>query len=200
MRGRFMCIAFGALLLLAACREQAVPEGSWIPALEDTGFTYLQSTGEKLRGSLQTARENLTEGKTSAARQQLAEAEETGLSLLYYHVPITEVRQLIYDAGRLHALKRTSEVLVHLDRAEIILKRIGEFGGSSVQRATHETLVMIEDLRLTLTEEMHATSTKAPNERAETVVAKFRRLGHRVNMLAIKGDLILAGTHFAEEP
>jgi hypothetical protein len=185
-----------ALLALSACRDGAVQQGIWKPVLEDTDFSHLRTTGERLQVSLVTLRSNLAKGQVSEARRSLEGAEEKVRILMYYDIPITEVRQLIYDAGRLQALNRYDETLENLHRADQLLGDIGAHGNLSLQHALQVPRVMIEKLRETLEQQRQTTSTKYVAELSDAVTGQFSELGHKVNMMAIKGDLVLSGTDF----
>ncbi len=195
MKRTFLLIVF-ALLVLSACWDSAGQKGTWIPALEDTGFTHLKTTGESLEVSLKNLRANMDKEQWPEARQSLAEAEEKVRTLLYYDIPITEVRQLIYDAGRFHALDRHDETLEYLNRADKLLGDIGKHGNPSLREAIQTPRLMIEKLREVLDQEHLATSTKYRVEISHSVAEQFSALGHKVNMMAIKGGLLLYGTNF----
>ena len=55
---------------------------------------------------------------------------------------------------------------------------------------------MIEKLRETLEQERQTTSTKDLVELSRSAAAQFSDLGHKINIMAIKGDLILSGVDF----
>jgi len=103
---------------------------------------------------------------------------------------------LIYDAGRLHALNRHDATLEHLNRADHLLSEIETHGNTSLHQALQEPRVMIEKLRETLEQERQTTSTKYLVELSHSAAAQFSTLGHKINMMANKGDLILSGVDF----
>lgn len=186
-------------MIISSCRDAAVQKGGWIPALEDTSFTHLKTAGEQLQDSLGDLQSNLDKGQLPEAQRILANTEEEIFVILYYDIPITEVRQLIYDAGRLHALDRPDETLAYLNRADVILAEIGTHGNASLYQALHAPRVMIEKLRETLGQESRATSSTDLVEISHAVAEQFSVLGHKVNMMAIKGDLILSGASFNQQ-
>ncbi len=185
-----------ALLMLTGCQDSAVERGAWVPALEDTGFSHLKTAGDRLQASLSELQSDLSQGKVEDARQEVEKAQKHIRALVYYQIPITEVRQLIYDAGRLHALNRHDATLEHLNRANHLLGEIQPHGNTSLHQALQEPRVMIENLRETLEQERQTTSTKYLVEMSHSAAAQFSTLGHKVNMMANKGDLILSGVDF----
>jgi hypothetical protein len=186
-------------LLLGSCRQDGRPGDSWQPVLEPTSFSYLENSVSKGLEEIERAEKNLAAGNLQEARENLFKGQRALQELRHYFVPMTQVRQLIFDAGRLHALERKNEAQAQLELAGRILNEIGAHGSPSIAQAMHEALGMVENLRLTLEEGGKESSTKYRIEWSETVAAKFRKLGHKVNMMAIKGELILAGAHFTEE-
>lgn len=187
-----------ALFMLTGCQDSIVERGAWVPALEDTGFSYLKAAGDRLQASLSELQSDLSQGKVADARQEVENAQQHIRALVYYQIPITEVRQLVYDAGRLHALNRQNTMFEHLNRADHLLGTIETHGNASLHQALQEPRLLIEKLRETLEQERQATSTKYLVELSQSAAAQFSDLGHKVNMMAIKGDLILSGIDFTQ--
>ncbi|MBN1957590.1 MAG: hypothetical protein JW773_05250 [Desulfuromonadales bacterium] len=192
----FTAVLACALFMLTGCQDSAVERAAWVPALEDTGFSHLKTAGERLQASLSELQSSLNQGKVEDARQEVEKAQKHIRALVYYEIPITEVRQLVYDAGRLHALDRQEATLEHLNRADHLLGEIDAHGDTSLHQALQEPRVMIEKLREALEQERQTTSTKYLVELSHSAAAQFSDLGHKVNMMAVKGDLILSGVEF----
>jgi hypothetical protein len=57
---------------------------------------------------------------------------------------------------------------------------------------------MIEKLRETLEQERQTTSNKDLEDLSKSAAAQFSELGHKANMMVIKGDLILSGVDFIQ--
>ena len=190
----------GLLLLLGACQSPPQERDVWVPVMEQTGFEFLNQSGERLQKALQDGRTQLAAGHNPEALAHLADAENMVRVLLYYDVPITEVRQLVYDAGRLHALERREEALRYLDSANLKLADIARHGSTSVQILIQETRAMVDDLRSLLDEERMAIAAKDQIDLSGAIAAKFEELGHKVNLMALKSDMVLAGTDFHDAP
>lgn len=187
------------LLLLGACQNSPPAREIWVPVMEQTGFEFLNHSGERIQKALQASRTQLVAGRNPEALASLAEAENMVRVLLYYDVPMTEVRQLVYDAGRLHALQRREDTLHYLDSANLKLADIEMHGSASVQTLMQETRSMVDGLRALLDEESRATAAKDQVDLSRIIAAKFEKLGHKVNLLALKSDMVLAGTDFHDE-
>ena len=190
----------GLLLLLGACQSPPPERDAWVPVMEQTGFEFLNQSGERLQEALQAGRTQLVAGHNPEAMARLADAENMVRVLLYYDVPITEVRQLVYDAGRLHALERREEALRYLDSANVKLADIAKHGSTAVQILIQETRSMVDDLRSLLDEERMAIAAKDQIDLSATIAAKFEALGHKVNLMALKSDMVVAGTDFHDTP
>ena len=59
-----------------------------------------------------------------------------------------------------------------------------------------ELRTMISELQMLLEQEHVEAKTDAQAEMSRTVAAKFYKLGHKVNLLALKSDLVLSGADF----
>lgn len=170
------------LLSLAACREE-VPT-PWIPELEETGFAYFKDTVAEARRGVNQAAADLRGGDTGRASLELKKVDQVLLKTEKYFLPMTEVRQLIYDADRLYYLGRKVATKKNLLQARALLIRVGEAGGGSVEKAVSEAIVMIEDLERIMDMEPRA------------VPEKMRLLGEKINLMVLKGDLVLAGATY----
>lgn len=172
-------------LLLAACRQEAVKP--WIPVLEQSGFSYLQDAVSEAQRDVTEATGQLHSGDADQAIQTMQKANHALLKLELYFLPMTEVRQLIYDADRLYYLKRSEETANKLQQAQALLERISATGGQSVAKTLGDLTEMIDDLQRT----MKLNPLIVPE--------KFRLLGEKIDLAVLKGDLILAGATFNEE-
>jgi len=106
--------------------------------------------------------------------------------LQFYFIPMTETRQLIYDADRLFFLRRISEAKRKLAQAKDLLRRMGEAEGHRLREPANELFLLLDDLLLTIDE--------APRD----APAKFRLVGNRVNLMLLRGDLVLTGAGISE--
>lgn len=178
-----VAVTLSSLLGLSGCRsEQTTP---WVPVLEETGFSYLEEAASRIRESQQQAQQDLAAGRTDDARVSLQRAAEAAAVLVLYAIPVTEVRQLVYDAGRLYALDRQQQAKRKLERAAGLMQQIGKNDGPALLAEATEVFLQIKDLLLAM--EVNPAS----------VPEKFKALGHKVNLLALKSGLVLSGAHFS---
>jgi len=168
---------------LAGCRSEKT--GPWIPVMEETGFSYLEETAQRIHESQQQAQQDLADGRTDDARVSLQRAAEAAAVLVFYDIPMTEVRQLVYDAGRLYALDRHQQAERKLDRAAGLMQQMAKNDGPALLREATEVFLLIKDLLLAM--EVNPAS----------VPEKFRSLGHKVNLMALKSALVLSGAEFS---
>ncbi len=175
-----------AIGVLSGCQEPKEHQ-PWIPVLEDTGFTYLESTVTEALKDLDRASKKLDAGYSAQAQKSLKQTRRWLLKLQHYYLPMTEVRRLVYDADRLYYLKRVEETEGNLDKAKKLLVQIGHTADPSLQKITTEVLLAIDDLVLAL----ENSPGKVPDS--------FAKLGERINMMLLKGELLLAGATFQDQ-
>ena len=155
--------------------------------MEESGFSFLEDTAQRIRGFQLQAQRDLAAGRVDDARVSLQNAAAATAVLAFYDIPVTETRQLVYDAGRLFALGQHQQAVLKLDRAAGLMQQVGEKDGPMLRNEANEVLLAIGDLRL------------AMQEKSAAVPEKFKALGHRVNMMALKSDLILSGAHLLDQ-
>ncbi len=97
---------------------------------------------------------------------------------------MTEVRQLVYDADRLLFLKKVDKTQEKLKQANKLLTDIANSDGPNLEEPVNKLVLMIDELILSI------------QESSSTVPKKLRDVGHRVNLMALKGELILTDAKF----
>jgi len=187
MNGRlaFLAFAFWALWT-AGCNLKEESSTPWIPVLEKTDFNYLESAVSRATKAVEEAMNSFQNGtKNESKAMQLA--RESLLELELYYVPMTKVRQLIYDADRLYYLGENDQMKTDLLEANKILTRITESRIYNLESSVNELILMIDELVLKL------------NESSPDVHKAFRKVGYRTNMMLVKGELIMSGQDFITE-
>jgi hypothetical protein len=106
------------------------------------------------------------------------------LKLRCYDIPMTEVRQLIYDSDRVFYLGQVDKAQQKLRATKKRLLDIARFGGSNLDKPMNKLILMIDDLLLNI------------QESSDVVPEKFRKVGHEANLMATKGGLILSNVEF----
>ena len=177
-----LIVIFSFVLLLMSiitnsCSKR--PPEPWKPVLEDTSFEYFNEPISEALNTIKGASEKIDSNQNQDASLLLEQAQQALFKLQHYYVPMTNVRQLIYDADRLYYLKRFDETNHKLELAKKILHDILDSYKPDLTQSIDEIILMIDALLLTIED--------AP----QTVPDKFAKLGHKVNLMTVKGELIL---------
>ncbi len=143
----------------------------WIPVLETTGFEYMNDTLIKIIEDVKEAEEKLEINQTEKLSKTLHKIMNELLQLQSYYLPMTNVRQLIYDSERLFTLKKTKEALNNLEKAKMIMEKVG--------MPANELFLMVDELILMI------------KESSKTVQNKFKEVGRKSNLMVLKGGLFL---------
>lgn len=194
---RFFCLAPMLLWALVSCHADEGTREAWIPVLEQTGFEHLSDRATEILDHLRAARASLAGHDTSQA-EDLDEALAATRVLLFYEIPMTEARQIVYDAGRLYALRQYDDARMHLERVDVVFDKILQHGTPSVEAVIQEARLMMDDLLSTL----DAARRKNPNgddaETSRRIAEKFHKLGSKVNTMAMKADLFFSGAELPD--
>ncbi len=167
----------------SGCRPSERPPEPWVPVLEDTSFSYLKDSVSEAVATLEEARKRIRDGE-QGSEALLQPAIDSLLKLRLYYVPMTEVRQLVYDADRLFYLKQGQQAQERLNRASEMLVSIATADGLHLEESVNELISMIDDLVVNIQESSASASEK------------LRDVGHRVNFMCLKGELVLSGDEF----
>ncbi len=172
-------VVFGVLAGILLCLLfRGTPE-QWVPVLEDTHFTYLGDEVDKALASLSAARVSAGKDGDEPVLASLHEADKTLRRIKSYFLPMTDVRQLIYDADRLFFMKRRDEAARKLEASKKLLLAVDSAGDGRLREVINDLITMID--RLVLNIEV------AP----EDVPGDFQKVGQKVNMMLIRGELVL---------
>ncbi|RLC03704.1 MAG: hypothetical protein DRH34_05305 [Deltaproteobacteria bacterium] len=161
----------------------------WKPVLEETSFQYLEYSVEDIIKGVQTIEEDLKNSKKEQPDKILHHTMNLLLKLEYYYLPITQVRQQIYDADRLLSLNQVQKAKDNLARAENRLSRIEN---SNENRVIKKAAARLDTLVKAAILEMDG-----PREQA---VAKLEAAGAYANLMLLKGELVLSGVDDAQSP
>lgn len=187
MRTSFtIMLATVTLSILAGCEAFRGEVGPWKPVLEDTGFAYLHATIDDAVQHTHSAQEIIEPLHQAKADQELKQALLALQKLRRYYIPMTEVRQLIYDADRLYYLRQQDQTQQKLGDAKSELLKITAGSSGSLTQAIDKLILAIDDLMLAI------------NNDPGGVAEKFAALGEHVNLMTIKGELILTELDFVE--
>ena len=156
--------------------------------MEETSFIYLADTVDKALEIQKETGNSISFGDSSRALASLEKSRHALLKLKLYDIPMTEFRQLVYDADRLFYLGRKDEAKANLKKGKDILLAMVDRLGIPAGDSINELLQYVEELEI------------AFDHSPAKVGTILKTLGARVNLFLLKGDLILAGTTFKPEP
>ncbi|OEU49260.1 MAG: hypothetical protein BA872_05040 [Desulfobacterales bacterium C00003060] len=185
MKKIFFLLILGLLIAsISACESSETSSEPWIPVLEDTSFSYLKDSACEAVKDLAKASNKIQTGEKAESSKALQRAMNSLLELRFYYIPMTEVRQLVYDADRLLFLKKVDKTQEKLKQANKLLTDIANSDGPNLEEPVNKLVLMIDELILSI------------QESSSTVPKKLRDVGHRVNLMALKGELILTDAKF----
>ena len=161
----------------------------WKPVLEETSFQYLEYSVEDIIKGVQTIEEDLKNSKKEQPDKILHHTMNLLLKLEYYYLPITQVRQQIYDADRLLSLNQVQKAKDNLARAENRLSRI--------ENSNENRVIKKAAARLNTLVKAAILEMDGPREQA---VAKLEAAGAYANLMLLKGELVLSGVDDAQSP
>jgi len=174
-------VFIGGLIAFQISPGSSVP---WQPVIEKTTFVYMQDILNNIQQPLQQVLLPQKERLEPDVRQALQAVESNVLKLRTYYLPLTEVRQLIYDADRLYYLKQPQQAVGKLQKAVTILKHNETSGHINLDKQLNDLIFLVEDLTLSI--------KTNPGQ----IAAKFQKVAHRVNMMLYRGELILSDEQF----
>jgi len=180
---KILIILPAVVFILFACETRQQP---WNPVFEDTSFRYLENSISDALASIEKARNQLRENQPADAAATLEKTKQVCLALKDYYIPLTEVRHRIYDADRFFYLKETVKARKTLEASRQIIKNINRFAeGAPIHSAFRDLISMIDGCILSLDENSGVTNDQLKN------------LGHKVNLMLIKGGLTISDMKFS---
>jgi hypothetical protein len=184
---RYLLFLIPVVFLLAwfgGCQLFESTSKPWVPVFEETSFGYFNEVTQHALSSADEASKEIQAGHRDKADQKLRETVQSLLRMQRYYIPMTEVRQLVYDADRLFYLKKVDETQSKLKQARDSMIQIGNAESSGLSESAAEVVKMIDELLFAI------------ENSSDSVATHFGELGHRVNLMLIKGELILSEVEF----
>jgi len=180
----FVGLAIGILLGYQFSGKSPEP---WKPVLETSNFDYMDDVANAALTKMDEAYNNGNVARILKSNTAIRQVEQSLFKLKYYYLPITKVRQLVYDADRLFYLNQRTQANQKLENAKKLLEAAAESDVISLQKPLSELIAMIDDLIISLGKE------------SPEISEKFGEIGHRVNMMAYKGELIISEVKIPEK-
>lgn len=159
----------------------------WKPVLETSNFDYMDDVANTALVKMDEAYNDGKSARMLKSNTAMQQVERSLIKLKYYYLPITEVRQLVYDADRLFYLNQKTQTNQKLEAAKELLEGVAGSDVISLQKPLSELIAMIDDLMISLGKDSPAISQK------------FNEIGHRVNMMAYKGELIVSEVNIPQK-
>jgi uncharacterized protein YdcH (DUF465 family) len=170
-------------LLLVGCEKE---NPQWNPIIENTSFDYINLEIEQSLTQIDTAIQQAEQNRQSTIQKELQQARARLLRIKDYYVPLTTVRQKIYDAERYFKMNKKDEATRLLEGAKSIV--------TSLDTATKNQ--QFDKVRLKIVSMLdEAIATLNGNSKADTY-KKLKAAGEHVNMILLKGELVLSEIAF----
>jgi len=176
-------LLFSILLILFGCQQE---KHEWNPIFEETGFDYINVGLERSLSLIDDAYLEATENDQPSIQEKLSQAKKRLLEIKDYYVPLTTVRQKIYDAERYYKLKDIKKSKKLLEDSKSIITSL------DVKTKSESFDKVILDLNSMINEVISTFDEKStPNTNN-----KMKILGEHINLMLSRGDLVLSGTEF----
>ena len=173
------------LLILFGCRQD---KQEWNPIFEETGFNYFNTTLERSLSLIEDAYSETGETQRELLQEKLTRVKHSLLEIKDYYVPLTVVRQKIYDAGRSYKLNDVKQAEKLLADSTAILSSLDV----TTKSETFDKVI------LNLNSMIDAVISSFNEGSKSDTFSKMKLLGERVNLMLFRGDLVLSGIEFIQ--
>ena len=171
------------LLALFGCQQEKY---EWNPIFEETNFDYLKTNIERSLSLIDDACSEANKNKAGSVQEKLSRAKNRLLQIKDYYVPLTTVRQKIYDAERylkLNNIKKTEKLLK--DSKSII---------TSLDLTTRNKV--FDEVILDLNSKIDKVINSLDEDSKLDTYNKMKTLGEHLNLMLSRGGLVLSGIEF----
>ncbi len=176
-------LIFLVFLAIVGCGQNT---HEWNPIFEDTHFEYLNDHIRRSLSLLNTACVDVDEATATCNRDSLDKVRSQLLDIQDYYLPLTDIRQKLYDAERYVKLGDSK-------RAEKLLRNcktiIAPFDLKTRSKVFDQVMLKL-DRKVD-----EAVASLDENNKANTY-EKMKALGEHINLMLYKGDLVLSGIEF----
>ena len=179
-------IIFGFILLaLIGCKKETQ---EWNPIFENTSFNYLNTEIERSISIIDEASSETLKDNRESLQGKLHQVKSRLLEIKDYYIPLTTVRQKIYDAERFYKLEDIKKSEKLLNDSKSILKTVDSAAKNQVfDKVTLQLESMIDEVILSL-----------DDKSGSITYSKMKTLGEHINLILEKGDLVLSGIEFTK--
>lgn len=176
-------LPFLIFVMILGCQQE---KEAWNPIFEDTGFDYFKTDVERSLVLLDESLQAGDKGEINTVREKIEKTRRKLLEIKDYYIPLTTIRQKVYDAERYFKLNRSETVKKLLNQSKEIMTAIDAMTKS---KAFDKVIVdldrMIEDV-----------ITSLDDGSQKEVYGKMKTLGEHINLMLSRGDLVLSGIEF----
>lgn len=174
---------FFILLAFIGCQKE---NDEWNPIFEETGFDYFYADINRSLSLIDEAYQESEKGNQETVQKNLYAIKHRLLEIKDYYVPLTAIRQKIYDADRFFKLKNSKKAKSLLNDAQLILDAIDlKTHNKAFDKMTLDLKTMINEVLLSLDDSSESNTYN-----------KMKLLGEHINLMLLKGDLVLSGIEF----
>ncbi len=176
-------LLFFLLLVLPGCRQD---QTLWNPIFEDTRFDYISLGIDRSLALMDEAYSQAGETRQYDIQEKLVQAKMRLLEIKDYYVPLTTVRQKIYDAERYFKLSKIEKSRKLLEDSKNILTSLG----ATTKNEVFDQVIL--DLTSMITQVILSFDADSTSDTYD----KMKKAGEHINLMLFKGDLVLSGVKF----
>ena len=170
-------------LILFGCQQD---KNEWNPIFEETNFGYFNANIERSLALIDEAYSEANEIKHEAIRKKLSQTRKKLLEIKDYYIPLTIIRQNIYDAERsfkLNNIERAKKLLT--DSISILSSLEVTTKSENFDKVVLDLNSMINAVIYSFNEDIRLNTYN-----------RMKTLGEHVNLMLSRGDLVLSGIEF----
>ena len=168
------------LLAMMGCQQES---REWNPIFENTGFEYFYDKIDRALASIKEAGSEAETADLASVQQSLTQAQKYLLAIKDYYVPLTAIRQKVYDAERFFKLENGQEAENLLNDSKELLKLMDSAANN---KAFDGVVLKLESM-------IDEAILSLDDDSDETTHNKLKILGEHVNLMLSRGDLVLSG-------
>ena len=171
------------LIIFLGCQQE---NAEWNPTFEETNFDYFKTSIERSLSSIDEAYLETNNNNEEVIQKKLSQVKRNLLEIKDYYIPLTTVRQKIYDAERYLKLDNMDKSKKLLNESKSIITSL---------ELTRKNMVfdkVMLDLNTMINEVIFSL-----NENSKTnIYKKIKVLSEHINLMLSRGDLVLSGVEF----
>lgn len=176
-------LSFFILLILFGCQQD---KQEWNPIFEETSFDYFNVNVERSLSLIEDAYSEANEIKQESIQKKLFQAKNRLLEMKDYYVPLTVVRQKIYDAERSYKLNNIEQ------SGKLLADSISILSSLDVTTKSKN----FDKVILNVNSMINAVISSLDEGSTSNTYQKMKTLGEHVNLMLSRGDLVLSGIEF----